>query len=368
MPEPREVVVFPGPGKSGTTALQETLRRSRDGLRQAGWQYLHDPNQETGEPLGSGNGNRLYRALVGGIDLDPVAEFERLAPAGSRSIIACEGLTKLRPHHWRPLLDLLSAEGGSISAVYCFRDLYPYIWSSYNQRVSLQLETGGFGVEWIFAMEKKPPHDQLFDQYLDRIPDSPGVKTSRTVLHYETIRSDAVRQMLQAAKLPVEVCDLDAGRYRRSPINRSHTQPELALLRRINAKVDPYRAWWSGKTLAERPLARKVRPVYVPEVHEWLEQNHLDHVARFNDSLPPGTEWALKIFDESAYEFEELDPQADQSPEYAEAIYYLLSFDPAEDYRDYLISLLPGGVYDPPSPPSRLRRAAGKLKGSIVRS
>lgn len=356
--------MFPGTGKTGTTALQETLRRSKDALHEAGWNYLHDPRQGELNSLSGGNAGRMFRTLSGEFDFDPVAEFERLAPAGQRSIISNEGLSELDPEHWRPVLDLLEREGGTVRSVCCFRDLYPFVWSSYNQRVSVRQESAPFDRDWMPPSMGRRTDRPLFDVFEFRFPDSPCV-TSQTVLHYESIRSDAVRQMLSAAGLPVEVCDLEATGPKRPPLNRSHSQPELALIRRLNANLEPYRAWWSGFTLSQRPYAGgKVRLVFVPEVHHWLEENVAHLVERFNDSLPDGTDWRLSILDESAYDFEEFDPDADQSPEYADAIYYLLSFNPADDYRDYLISLLPGGVYDPPSPSplSRLRGVAAQAR------
>ena len=76
----------------------------------------------------------------------------------------------------------------------------------------------------------------------------------------------------------------------------------------------------------------------------------------------------MKILDRSKYELEDPDPHPERSPEYTDAIYYLLSFDPSDDFREFLTALLPGGVYDPPAPPGRLRRAAGKVKRTLTRA
>ena len=76
----------------------------------------------------------------------------------------------------------------------------------------------------------------------------------------------------------------------------------------------------------------------------------------------------MKIFDESTYDYEEVDPHPERSPEFADAIYHLLSFQPSDEFRDFLISLLPGGVYDPPPPPGRLRRVASRAKRALTPS
>ncbi|MFM8526926.1 MAG: hypothetical protein ACKOBH_02225, partial [bacterium] len=155
MSKPREVLIYPGSPKTGTTALQAVLRCSVPGLKAAGWNYLRDPQEGEPDALGSGNCMRLFPALAGFCDADPLAEFEALAPAG------------------------------------------------------------------------------------------------------------------------------------------------------------------------ERPIAGKVKPVHVPGIHQWLEENISEQVERFNADLPPGTDWELKILDRSKYELEDPDPHPERSPEYTDAIYYL---------------------------------------------
>lgn len=132
--------------------------------------------------------------------------------------------------------------------------------------------------------------------------------------------------------------------------------------------MDDFRAQWSGTTLSQRPLPRSARPVWVPEVYEWLVDNQQSRIDEFNALLPADTGWKVQILDRSKYEMEELDPHPEQSPGFADAIYYLLSFDPAEDYREFLISLLPGGVYDPPPPPGLLRRVTSRAKRTLTPS
>ncbi|MFM9043857.1 MAG: hypothetical protein ACKOPI_06960 [bacterium] len=199
------------------------------------------------------------------------------------------------------------------------------------------------------------------------MPDSPCVE-SEAFLRYETIRANLIKEMILAGGLPLEAFGLSATSSVDRPLNRSLLQPELALMHEINAELDDFRSQWSGVTLSQRPSPRPSRPVWVPEVYDWLVEHAQPKLDEFNALLPAGTEWKVQILDESKYELEELDPHPERSPEYTDAIYYLLSFDPAEDYREFLISLLPGGVYDPPAPPGRLRRAAGKVKRTLTRA
>lgn len=367
MSDGREILIYPGSPKTGTTALQSVLRCSVEGLKAAGWNYLEDPLEGEPDALGSGNALPLLLALKGRGDLDPLVEFERLAPPGERSILVCEVLSEVQLHEWSPIIDLLEAEGGAIRSVFCVRDLYPYYWSAYNQRVSVWQLTDEFSVEWFPPRMTFAPERRLDDRYSFRLPDSPCVEP-QALLHYETIKGNLVEEMLTAGRLPLEALDLEAASSLKRPLNRSLTQPEIALMRRINAQMESFPAWWAGKTLTERPIPRRVKPVYVPEVHQWLIDDMQETVDTFNAGLPPGTDWELKILDQSGYDFDPPDPQPEASPEYTEAIYHLLSFEPGEALIAYLVSLLPGGVYDPPPPPGLLRRAAGKVKRVLTPS
>ena len=366
----REILIYPGSPKTGTSALQAVLRCSVEQLKDAGWNYLHDPVEGDPDALGSGNAVLLFAALAGLSDEDPVAEFERLAPPGERSIIASEVLSGLLPEQWSPVTDLLEEEGSTIRGVYCVRDLYPFCWSAYNQVTSVFRSTKEFDVAWVSA-KKSPvplsPKRGLLQKFRMELPDSPCVMPP-TYLHYETIRRNVIEEMLRAGGIPIEACQIDLARSPDRPVNRSLSQPEIALMRRINASTDEFRAQWSGLTLTKRPSPKPIRPVYVPEVHQWLVDTQQERLDRFNDDLPPGTDWKLKIFDDSAYDYEEIDPHPEESPEFADAIYYLLSFEPSEDYREMLISFLPGGVYDPPPSPGRLRRVASRAKRALAPS
>ncbi len=367
MGKPREILIYPGTAKTGTSAFQAVLRCSVAGLKAAGWNYLLDPLEGDPDEIGSGNALRLHASLVGSSDADLLEELESLAPAGERSILACEALSAASPDQWAPVVELLEAEGSTIRNVNCVRDLYPFAWSIHNQGVSVFRRSAALDRQWAGALRDRHGTNPFNTRYRRQLPDSPSV-TSQTFLHYETIRGDLIEQMLTAGGLPNEALRLDLTRSADRPINRSLTQPEVALMRRINVNTDEFRAQWCGLTLTRRPSPKPVRPVYVPEVHQYLIDNLQGLVDRFNDDLPPDTEWRLKIFDESAYDYEEVDPHPEESPEFAEAIYYLLSFQPSDDLRDFLISLLPGGVYDPPPPPGRLRRVFSRAKRALTPS
>ena len=233
MSKPREVLIYPGSPKTGTTALQAVLRCSVPGLKAAGWNYLRDPQEGEPDALGSGNCMRLFPALAGFSDADPLAEFEALAPAGERSIIAGEALSALYLHQWQPILDLLEAEGGTIRSVYCVRDWYPFVWSAYNQMVSVYRLTEPFTADWMPPPMRLQPMRTIFEGYDRQLPESPCV-TSQVFRHYETIRDRVVEEMLLAGGVPLEACDLSPSSLDR-PINRSLTQPEVALMRKINA-------------------------------------------------------------------------------------------------------------------------------------
>ncbi len=368
MAKAREVLLYPGSPKTGTSALQAVLRCNVAQLKAAGWNYLDDPVEGDPTALGSGNGLPLVIGLLGLSDeYEPLEVFERLAPPGERSIISCEAFSDVRPEEWAPIIDLLEAEGGTIRSVYCVRDLYPFLWSAHAQVSAGFKETSSFSSYVTATRMTLWGKRRILDRYARQLPDSPCV-TSETFLRYEVIRANLIEEMILAGGLPLEALDLSAMSSLDRPVNRTLTQPELALMHRINSEMDDFRAQWSGMTLTRRPSPRPARPVWVPEVYQWLVDNAQPRVDEFNALLPAGTEWKVQILDRSKYELEEIDPHPEESPEFADAIYHLLSFDPTEDYREFLISLLPGGVYDPPPPPGRLRRVASRAKRALTPS
>lgn len=223
MTKPREVLLYPGSPKTGTSAVQAVLRCNTERLKAAGWNYLHDPLEGDSHSLGSGNGLPLVLALMGlSEDLDPLEEFDRLAPPGERSIISCEAFSDVRPEEWAPIMDVLEAEGGTIRSVYCVRDLYPFLWSAHAQ------VSGGFKETRTFSSYVKATNMTLWgsrpilDRYSRQLPDSPCV-TSETFLHYETIRANLVEEMILAGGLPLEALDLSAMSSLDRPVNRTLT-------------------------------------------------------------------------------------------------------------------------------------------------
>ena len=82
MADKREILLYPGSPKTGTSALQAVLRCNVAELKAAGWNYLHDPLEGDPTALGSGNGLPLVVGLMGLSDeFDPLEVFDRLAPA-----------------------------------------------------------------------------------------------------------------------------------------------------------------------------------------------------------------------------------------------------------------------------------------------
>ena len=335
MTSPREVLIYPGAPKTGTSALQATLRCSVGELSGAGWHYLCDPLAGDPETVGSGNATALYAALSARSDADPLAEFERIAPPGKRSIIASEALFMLSSAEWRPLVELLQSEASSVRVVLCVRDVYPFHVSAYRQNVKLAGATAEFESWDGEGMEGTSEITEigLVERYLQILEVFGEDRVS--LLHYETDRARIVESLLEAGGVPVEACRLDIGGSVAAPRNRTLTQPEVELMRAINSRADAFHAEWCGKTLEARPSQRQ-RPaglLHSPTVLEDLGNRAQGSVDRFNELLPAGTPWQLSILDEDLYELEAADPHAAYSAEFADAVEYLLSFGPGEPLR-----------------------------------
>lgn len=362
MTSPREVLIYPGASKTGTSALQAVLRCSIEELAAQGWKYLGDPLEGNPDPVGSGNATRLAAALAGRHEADLLAELDQIAPAGERSIIASEGLSTLKRDQWEPLVEALDAEDAKVRVVLCVRDLYPYYASAYGQNVKLAGVTARFE-DWDGrGLSGFPDIDDfgLVDRYLAA---GEAFGTDRvSILHYETDRGRITEAMLEAGGFSPDSLDLSAGGSLTRPRNRSLTQAEVELMLRINAQVDPYYSEWCGKTLAERGSIEAPGLLYSPQVVEELSAKVQPELDRFNRSLPPDTNWRLSVLDESRYELEPVDPRAAESPEFAEAVRHLLSFPPDEPLRSVLVSLLPEGASGIPAPPGLVRRVVDRVR------
>ncbi len=371
MGKPREVLFYPGGPKTGSSALQTMLRCSVPGLRQAGWNYLGDLRE--GDVMGSATGNgptlavELVRAagedpsehfkrkvLLNPHATDPVELLDQLAPPGERSIIAAEALAMLEAEHWAPIFELLESEGSKVKIVLAVRDLYPLCWAGWAQNLKLWGEKLRFA-EWEALDRGGEPLRSIgaFRELTERFP-SVLASEDLVFLHYETIRSRLVPTLLEAGGIPLDACDLDAGGSLERPVNRSLTQTEIALMLKINAEADEFQAAWCGQTMILRPGVRPPRIVLYPEVHDALIDRYSDELEEFNSHLPAGADWRLSVLDRNLTEIEADDPEAIGSGEARRAIEFLLSFEPAEDLRNLLESMLP--------PESSLGRASRKLR------
>ena len=351
--------------------MQTMLRCSVPGLRQAGWNYLGDLRE--GDVMGSATGNgptfavELVRAagedpsehfkrkvLLNPHATDPVELLDQLAPPGERSIIAAEALAMLEAEHWAPIFELLESEGSKVKIVLAVRDLYPLCWAGWAQNLKLWGEKRRFA-EWE-ALDRGGEPLRSIGAFREPTERFPSVLASEDLvfLHYETIRSRLVPTLLEAGGIPLDACDLDAGGSLERPVNRSLTQTEIALMLKINAEADEFQAAWCGQTMILRPGVRPPRIVLYPEVHDALIDRYSDELEEFNSHLPAGADWRLSVLDRNLTEIEADDPEAIGSGEARRAIEFLLSFEPAEDLRNLLESMLP--------PESSLGRASRKLR------
>lgn len=360
MPAPREVLIYPGSPKTGTSALQRMLRCSVTGLRRAGWNYLNDRQEGDSMAPSVGNGLplmvELFRAsgkdpveqfkgtiLAGPEAGDPFEEFDKVAPPGERSIVTSEALVLLDFAAWEPIFEMLAAEGSKVRVVYCVRDLYPFAWSAWIQNVKANAYADGFSEAW--GISRAFRVCKAAASLLEVSKSFPSVLAPEDLvfLHYETERKRLIPALLQAGRIPEEACDLGLGGSSRQPVNRSLNQAEVALMREINPQVSLLHSRWCGVTMTMRQSAKPSSVVFHQGAFESIAEVNSQDLERFNAALPVGTDWRLSVLDRSLTQVEEEDPDAIDSREARRALEFLLSFEPETELRELLESLLPRG-------------------------
>ncbi len=247
----QRLVLYPGVGKTGTTALQVFLRCSGEELAALGYSYIGDPLQGDRTTIGGGNGYSIFQALSAeGLSDD---ELEALVaaqmPEAGDAIIASEYLTNLTREQWMRFASLPSVSARDVSVVLMYRDLYPSAWSAYNQMI----KRGGYAGEcstWV---------EQTFTAGLDFFHCVEGLRTcfgadTLTVLHYDSSRPALVEKLLSAGGIATGGLSLSRGGISGRIYNRSLNSAERAVMKAVNATYgDRYSAPLSDLLLRHDP-------------------------------------------------------------------------------------------------------------------
>ncbi len=251
----RRLVLHIGMGKTGTSALQVALVRNREHLAATGIDYPAHPSDEVARAHGVTNGNGSAVADLLGSEL-AVAAVELpharhglqalcQAVAGSpyrTTVYSSELLYRFDPRHLAVLVAEAERAGIDLSVVAYVRDIAPYFFSAYSERVKRNGFAGTFE-EYISGADDFARRVGLFRPRISRLLEAAGPARAH-VLHYDSVKRDL------AGSFARDVLDVtDISRWQRPPVtvNRGLSAREFAILRYVNAGCAG--AEWSGDVL-----------------------------------------------------------------------------------------------------------------------
>jgi hypothetical protein len=266
----RDLVIFTGTHKTGSTALHRYLAANRQILAGLGVRY-----EITGFEGGFfGNGESLFNALFlqqpNSVEVDK--KLEEYVAHSERAICLSEDLTRFELREW----ELLSAAFLRLGIRPRFLTFVRNVSSYYS---SLHSETAKAGLtSKSFAEFCKSNHYSYVIRSLKNIEKIFGT-AAMSVCHYESIASAIERPLMEL--LGLKGTQLDRSVLARR-INRSLIDHELDLMLRLNASTGGQHAVELTQLFTERrpEIHRPVR--YDPVVRAKLEARHAKDVEWVN--------------------------------------------------------------------------------------
>ena len=276
----QRLVLYPGMGKTGTTALQIFLRCSGDELAAHGYSYLGDPLQGDPTTVGSGNGWVIVQALRNAelSDDEVEAVVNAQLPAEGDAIIASEIMVSLTPQQWTRFANLPEVAARDVSVVVANRDLYPAAWSGYNQMIKRH----GYSGDCSTYVEEN------FTVGGDRFAHTEELRTcfgaeNLTMFHYESSRHALLEALLSAGGIPTDGLNLARGGSNERPYNRSLNGAERAVMKAVNAKYGTrYSTPLSNLLLRHNPRD-KAEVMLDQKALDYLESNFGEQFTRANE-------------------------------------------------------------------------------------
>ena len=226
--ERRTLIVHAGGGKAGSSALQSALSHAAQDLAKVGITYADTHFSISRYEITSGNGFRLFEE-VGEPDWVVRGKSTIESFLGDKTVGVCssEFLGSLTPKRWQSIVETADHLRVDLKVVYFVRSAVGYLISSYNQNVKRGGEARS--VEEAAADYPWQHYDELVD--LNAIFDRDHLR----VINYDLSRKNigaafcaAYDELKPAAKLLHDAAKL--------PVNRSLTNAELEVVRRVNAQ------------------------------------------------------------------------------------------------------------------------------------
>lgn len=289
----RELVIFTGTHKTGSTALHRYLAANRHVLADLGVRY-----EVTGFEGGFfGNGQSLFDLLflqqVNSAELDK--KLEQYLAFGETAICLSEDLTRFGPKEWEALSAAFQRLGIRPRFLTFVRNVTSYYSSLHSETAKAGLTSKSF------AEFCTSDHYSYVIRSLRSIAESFGAP-AMTVCHYDSIASAIERPLLEL--LGLKSARLDRSVLNRR-INRSLIDYELDLMLRLNAATGGYHAVEVTQLFTERRPEARRRIQYAPAILTTLEARHAKEIEWVNGTFFGGENTLLISASNLAPECEE---------------------------------------------------------------
>jgi hypothetical protein len=227
----KRLILHIGAGKTGTSAIQAALARDRAILLANGVFYPEGPtdNQAIAGRVTSGNGNSIFRSIIGRDQLSPralkkvEARFAALVAANNASVmlISQETAGIINPQILIKLRSVFARHFDQVQIIYYVRHLTDHAISSYGEKIKRGKIHTPFRA---FASDYHSRFKETIENY-ERVY---GQAAVQCVL-YDNVRQDLYHDFLRRIGLAFEA-DLENS----ARVNRSLTGDESELVRRVN--------------------------------------------------------------------------------------------------------------------------------------
>jgi hypothetical protein len=236
----QRLVLHIGAPKTGTSALQVAFVRNRSALRSAGVRYPESSSDSAASAgkITSGNGLAIAAFLNPNLPFapsykctDPLGRIFDSFRYGPEKIVlySCEHMSFFEDRRLVSLTEFASKHSVVIQVIYFVRNIVDHAYSTYNQLIKRHRSTITFGE---FVTTKYCP------------PFSRTVRRARAILGNDNLSllsyDDTHRTLLGStlAAMGVEGANIAEACER---VNRSLTEVEIELMRRVNKRFDSER-------------------------------------------------------------------------------------------------------------------------------
>ncbi len=285
-PAERRLILHIGGPKTGSSALQLFFARNAEVFRRHGITYNNFSEITHDFEITSGNGSALYASLRhGSSDADVTAILNKHFSWTNLSLISCELLCGLPESAWTRLKRILVNLDIDPQIVFYVRDVFPFFWSDYHQRVKRSGEARTF-FEYMSSRVAYP-----FGYWLQAVLNN-FERESCHVFHYETNINKIGECIVNIFGLDIN--DFDQTHLQKT-INRSLTKEELEFIRQMNGRFGEWvTAGMSDILIYAEPEAKKLEDFSVEWI-ELLEARHGGEVRWINDNFFAGRD-VVKIY------------------------------------------------------------------------